>query len=93
MSQFIKQGILQSVRHEEFDKSNYQENGELDRTEDLIELDLEYLAEFHELHNDYPRLPEPVPIDISKESEAQGDIAHTTTSPEPRRTASSSTGR
>ena len=75
MSQFLPQGKFEWVPQEEFDKIKWQGIGDWDRIGYIVECDLEYPAELHEMHNDYPMAPERVRIDISMVSDTQVDIA------------------
>ena len=74
MSQFYPQGKSECVTQEEFDKIQWQGIGDWERNGYIVECDLEYPTEVHELHNDKPMAPERVRIDINMVTDAQVDI-------------------
>ena len=57
-SQFLPHGEFEWVPREEFEKIIWQGIGEWDRTAYIVDCDLEYPGELHELHNDNPLAPE-----------------------------------
>ena len=62
MSQYLRTGNFKWMTDKEISKTNL-EKYELDGKEGLIlEVDLEYPKELHDLHNDYPIAPEKVKV-------------------------------
>ena len=75
MSQVLPHGNLEWVPREEFEKINWQGIRDWYRIGYIVECDVEYPAEFHELHNVYPIGPERVRIDINMVRDTQVEIA------------------
>ena len=58
MSQYLPYSGFKLLSQKEIDKFCLNSTGENSPTGQILEADLEYLDELHELHNDYPLAPE-----------------------------------
>ena len=76
MSQYLPTGNFRWITHKEIDKvdlAKYKENGKKGL---ILEVDLEYYQELHDLHNDYPVCPEKVKVSNDMLSDYCKEIAN-----------------
>ena len=64
MSQYLPYGGCEWLNQKEIDKFDVNSIGENSYIGYILEVDLEYLDELHDLHNDYPLAPEKLKLVI-----------------------------
>ena len=64
MSQYLPYGRFKWLSQKEIDKFHVNSVAENSPTGHILEVDLEYSDELHELHNDYPLAPEKLKLVI-----------------------------